>query len=432
MSTLCPKATPRRHLRLTAVFTILWVLTVGTAIAGAEQSKDLFTLPLGSAVKVLADGEKAVARVPVKLRAGLSIDDLDVRQLDVRLDNFSDELLQKAFSDVELVSGSEKLSPAFQVNVDLGVGLQAGTYKVTLEVALKENTDECLLTTLDVIVPPAELRTGKKLVVHRINGAPVSPGPEKLVLHEDSGDSKITGLRVVQMSLADSDGTPVDTAVFRLQEQGPLEIPANDGEEFPFALEGDLPLGEVNGELEIRAPQLAQPEKLALTIHNRRSYGWIFGMIFFGVLAGYFSGSYLQANAEELKVVRKGAGDLVGIVEARPTSGTTAAEAALASDLRETAEGRDSKKIRKKIDELQVASGESVVDLPGKPPIVLEQARIKFLRMLVSLAMIAAVGLYVFEDGFVGTWQDLWKIFFWGFGLDLSFDKILDLQDQVK
>lgn len=273
-----------------ALAALLCTLTTTAAVA-AEDGGPLVALPAGVSVELAMQAAappspplgEGGAWVPAVVQPGATAP-LGALVTDVALGAVHDPAWLRRFA-VTFDVASDTRGPGLAIRVSAGPSLAQGTYQVA--VRLSDAADPAVVQPLTLLVthPAATLRGPERLRVERRvwpAGETRSPFP----LAETSGEAAAV-VTLQAPGVPQHDGQPVEEGVGLELPTAPVEVAAGGRAEVTYGVVGDLPLGDVTGTVEVRAPQLASPLEIPFTIATRLSSGWLVGALVVGLLAGH-------------------------------------------------------------------------------------------------------------------------------------------------
>lgn len=308
----------RKYPGLHIVFSTLLFLSWTVPLLAADEPPKVVSFPYGTQVEISAAGTEDTRWIPVKLADGVDIGDVrptlrDVKRGDVRA-GFED-----AFA-VQAASGDDSTGPGITVTVSLDPPLEPGTYTLHLEVpAIGETTE--VMQALQVVVPDAKVQALGALAVTRVEGLGFWQAREvgnQIRLRETGDRSRLTGASLVQLEATGPGREPVTA---RLTSGSPLELEAGSSEKiFQLDSEGEFPLGETKGKLELDGPQLDAPVTLQFEYLRRLHRYWLLVPVIFGILLGYMIRIGLVRRAEKLELESQAYAFLVRVAKEKGRS----------------------------------------------------------------------------------------------------------------
>jgi hypothetical protein len=258
---------------------------------------------------------RATARFPLRLRTGVSADQLVARLVDVRLGERRDEALREMIREPRLVSEGS----IAHLLVEADPLAPHGTYSLVIDLVAPtdEAGGETQTLELQMVLPAAKLTTAAAVTLRHVGGETVRPALE---LVETGGRSSIGELRApARVPLLDEHSVPTSAS---LTIELPDEVPAGGSAGYDLDVVGDPPLGNTTAGFLLRSPHLAEPQAVTVTVLTRRSSCLLVFLIFLGVGTGYLvrkvlvvveqhSRAELQAGdvSAELKDERTAGGD---------------------------------------------------------------------------------------------------------------------------
>lgn len=275
-----------------------WLVLSCAAPLTAQDKTPVVSFPYGTQVEISATGAQDTQRIPAKFADGVDIAALDPVLRDVQRGNVRAGF-ENAFT-VKAVEATDTLGPGFQVTVSLEPPLEPGTYKLFVEVPAVGNT-EPVETTFQVVVPDAKVQALGTLAVTHIEKL----GSEEIVgsrlrLRETGERSRLTGWSLVQLEATGPGREPVTA---RLTSGSPPDLEAGSSEKiFQLESEGEFPLGETKGKLELDGPQLAAPVTLQFEYLRRLHPWWLLVPVILGIFLGYVVRVLLARRAEKLEL----------------------------------------------------------------------------------------------------------------------------------
>lgn len=215
-----------------------------------------------------------------------------VRLVAVGLDKRYEERIKAAFeldSKLQLPDPSSKTVANLSLDVNTIKAATQGTYNLLIE-AESGNTGKPTQTLeLQIVHPPAKLRPIDKIaVVQTVTpffGAEVRGEP--LILREDSGLSRITGINIQPLEFFGGIARRATSGSISFAKDS-LAIPPRESGTLGYQLTGSFPLGTTSGIVRLTAPQLTEAFPIKFEVETRRP-GWlIIPLILLGLVLGYF------------------------------------------------------------------------------------------------------------------------------------------------
>lgn len=297
---------PLRFLPLLAL--MLAALQLGRPASGEEIP--LVDLIGGNAFDLGPGCDKLQVIVPITPNGNLNTS-VNPEVVWVRFGNQSNETLRRAFA----ASWETQNDPhAIKITVENYAAIaQSGAYDVTLGLKSKDGTAGQKLLKLQIIHPPAKLRSPLDiLIIERTRWFPFLPdyatlSSISLSLTEISKRSCLTGLRIQPIHNA-AIGDRQVTGHLRFlmgnragnkdatigDEVASAKLEAGGHTNVGYETEGDFPLGTVKGSLEVSAAELSDALPLNFEVRSRLASIYILVFIVFGLFMSYFLKRKLQ------------------------------------------------------------------------------------------------------------------------------------------
>jgi hypothetical protein len=249
---------------------------------------------------MLADTDKLTMPLLVTLDTGVKASDVKLKLLGVRYEKLVDERLTDQFKVEEGIQESAARGPTLNIQVDLTKGLRPGNYELVVEASAPGKSPLRLSPVALEKQAVGFVQPSKLTIVQQypfpLFGGKIITYPEQLLVDQasDSRFSRAKGVEFYPIGYRLGDGSPSPGKITPV-----INAILSPGKPLMVDLKlSDFPIGTSTGSMQIRGADLKEPKLVEVEVRTRRSPDWIWLMIIFGLLFGWFLRSFLQGRVE--------------------------------------------------------------------------------------------------------------------------------------
>ena len=264
-----------------------------SVIAQHEEKKPQIKILGKNEIEIIADSDIVIFPIQVALSPEAEkAKEVRLKLVYVSFQKIIDQRFFDAISVAETLDEEKRIIITSMLNK---LPIRQGTYDLIIEVeydSLSEKGDTIIYRehlSLKFIYPEATLEPipMRKVEIVVCQSDSKDSISNTLFLKETSGQSRLTGIKLIGKEFFDAAGKPVDVKL-EFDTDAKVNLDPYDFSNATFNLYGRLPMGVTTGTAEISAPQLKTPISLEFQIRKRRAYIAMYISIIIGAIIGWF------------------------------------------------------------------------------------------------------------------------------------------------